>query len=486
MRRFIYGTLLAALAMFSACDALQPQEDLLPEDVTVSEKYDTVVLSASLGADTRTDLVWSDETQSFKTVWEENDYIYVFDEKDWKWNRFVLIEGAGTPNAKFKGSISEQYRYTAVYPESFYGDQYNVGFILNDTQYDFCSPMVACSYDTNLNFINVCSVLCVRLTGNGESVSSVTFKPHEGNPGAGQFEVYFDNNRPLVGWRNSDARPITMNVDNEILGSTPREYYFVIPYGEYLGGFDIFVQTEQGKMKRSTTEDIFFERSQVRCVNLEWDEDYLMEWGLIGEMTNWDSDIMMSKEGDYWVLKGQYLDAGVQFKFRYGGDWLVNLGAYPYSDPYELKFDVGESLLESGPNMYVTESGVYDIYLDVDNKVVYIMHEGQYPQGDIPEKPESSWGLVGSMTYWDYDIDMTNEDGLFVLRDQYLEDGDELKFRANDDWAINLGLDAVLPINGTIEGLYQGGSNIKVEHTGYYNFYLDVEAGILRTEFRSE
>lgn len=495
MRRFIYGTVLAAFAMFSACEAVQPQEGILHDEVAMVEKADTLVFSASLCTDTKTNIVWSEDTQTYKTIWNEDDFILIYDENNDSWRIFTLIEGAGTTSAQFKGTISEQTRYTAVYTDEreFWGNTDYLSFNIQSEQFnesntlngdatfgEFTCPMVARSYDNVLNFRNMASVLCVRLTGNGETVSSVTFRPREGSSGAGLFEVGFDDDEPCVMWRNWDANSITVFAE-ATLGSTPSEFYFVLPDGTYNGGFDIVVETDMGKMKRSTSEDVEFELSQVRHVNLEWDEDYLIEWGLVGEMTGWENDILMTEEGDYWVLKGQYLEAWVEFKFRYGEDWTRNLGAYESDEPYELSISNAALLRDSGPNMCVSESGTYDIYLDVINEAVFVMNEGECPDGEIPEVQEV-WSFVNLFAEWE-DVEMVNEDGIWVLYDKYLVAGDYFKFRANKSWNINLGCDnGVFPPAEENMVLRQNGGDIRVETEGYYNLYLDVDNKTLKAE----
>lgn len=484
---------MAALAMFSACEAVQPLDELIQEDVVESVSLDTVIFSASLASDTKTYLAWSDDTQTFKTVWEESDYIWVYDPTINGWCYFSLVDGAGTTSATFKGSITPQYEYVAVYGSSFWGNKDYIGFYINSAQSNYynsltghytfswtANPMVARSYTTDLSFKNICSLLCVSLTGDGEELRNIRFQSHGSGYGAGSIDVYFDGHNPYVGWWETSSTPITVYASGT-LSSTPLDLYVVIPPGNYYDGFDIYVETNSGTMKKSTYNEVVFERSQVRKVNIEWDESYLLSWGLIGEMTDsWSYDIPMTFDGDYWVLKDQWLDAYAQFKLRYGGDWAVNYGT---SSGNGLEINTAAFVYQDGLNMYVHEPGYYDIYLDPNNAVVYVMAEGAYPDGNIPERNET-WGLIGTMTEWSYDIDMNNEgDGIWTLYGQYLEAGAEFKFRANHDWGYNFGGNGnYLPTEGTFD-LYEGTNNIYVEYTGYYNLCLDVNARSLYVEY---
>ncbi|MFD2518455.1 SusF/SusE family outer membrane protein [Salinimicrobium flavum] len=87
------------------------------------------------------------------------------------------------------------------------------------------------------------------------------------------------------------------------------------------------------------------------------------------------------------------------------------------------------------------------------------------------ELTETNWGLIGDATptLWDADTDMTYDaDSMLWTVNLDLIGGKEIKFRANDDWEINLGdTDA----DGTMEF---GGDNIIVPEDGNYTITLDL------------
>ena len=78
MRKYIFGAVLTALVMFSGCETVQPQDE---EPILESIEF-----TATIGVDTKTNIQWSDESQTYKTIWTENDYVYrisgllIFDE----------------------------------------------------------------------------------------------------------------------------------------------------------------------------------------------------------------------------------------------------------------------------------------------------------------------------------------------------------------------------------------------------------------------
>lgn len=111
-------------------------------------------------------------------------------------------------------------------------------------------------------------------------------------------------------------------------------------------------------------------------------------------------------------------------------------------------------------NITITEeAGYYKVDVDLESKS-YVL------------TPITTIGIIGSASPngWDSDVDMTyvpynaetKELGYWEAKDITLASG-EIKFRANDDWAINWG--------GDTNALTQGGDNISVE-AGTYDIKL--------------
>ena len=104
-------------------------------------------------------------------------------------------------------------------------------------------------------------------------------------------------------------------------------------------------------------------------------------------------------------------------------------------------------------------AGYYKVDVDLDSKS-YVL------------TPITTIGIIGSASPngWDSDVDMTyvpynaetKELGYWEAKDITLASG-EIKFRANDDWAINWG--------GDVNALTQGGDNISVD-AGTYDIKL--------------
>lgn len=147
--------------------------------------------------------------------------------------------------------------------------------------------------------------------------------------------------------------------------------------------------------------------------------------GIIGDATpgGWDADTDMTQNAanpDVWNVTIELTDGFA--KFRAENDWIVSWGGED--------FPVGTATL-GGPDIPVT-AGTYQVSLNVETGEYIFLEVVDY--GTV--------GIIGSATPggWDADTDMEKdlEDGAIWTLREILLDG-ELKFRADDDWAVNWG-----------------------------------------------
>lgn len=153
------------------------------------------------------------------------------------------------------------------------------------------------------------------------------------------------------------------------------------------------------------------------------------------------------------------------------GDDGVHFTGYMYLNQNGFKFctqpnwdgtNYGADFNTAGDaaNITMTEpAGYYKVDVDLSAKTYTLI-------------PITTIGIIGSASPngWDSDVDMTyvpynaetKELGYWEAKDITLASG-EIKFRANDDWAINWG--------GDVNALTQGGDNISVE-AGTYDIKL--------------
>ena len=145
------------------------------------------------------------------------------------------------------------------------------------------------------------------------------------------------------------------------------------------------------------------------------------------------------------VYKGfSYLNGN--FKFTKERNWN---GEYNFND-FATKDDIFFN--NDGSNINITEEGFYQITADVAASKLSAVR--------------TTWGIIGPAQAggWDSDTDMTwnAADESWTATVELA--ADEFKFRANDDWGINVG--------GSFENLTQDGGNMKVAEAGTYEVKL--------------
>ncbi len=180
--------------------------------------------------------------------------------------------------------------------------------------------------------------------------------------------------------------------------------------------------------------------------------------GIIGDATPgaWDSDTDMEKDemdGSMWSLRIILTDG--ELKFRADDDWAVNWGSGDFptgiaeQDGANIPIPAGEYIIS-----FNSVTGEYNF----EEIVVY-----------------STVGIIGTGSPtmgWDDDTDMIkNADNEFLFElEATLVDG-EVKFRAEDDWAVNWGAEEFPDGVGT-----QDGPNIPVT-AGTYAISLVTDTG---------
>ena len=192
--------------------------------------------------------------------------------------------------------------------------------------------------------------------------------------------------------------------------------------------------------------------------------------GLIGEMTGWGSDVMLTRDMNNPDMFSGYITVGVnddldtngivEMKFRANHDWATNWGS--------ADFPTGTAV-QGGDNIQVP----YGSYA-----VSFNCTTGDYTFtttcGNI--------GLIGEFNGWADDYWMTRSatdpdqwSVIFTVTSAMDADSNgiiELKFRANSDWATNWGGDAFPADTGV-----QDGANIQVPY-GTYKVAFNCNTGM--------
>ncbi len=134
------------------------------------------------------------------------------------------------------------------------------------------------------------------------------------------------------------------------------------------------------------------------------------------------------------------------YKYVQGTTWDVNWG----DNGNDGSLEPGGGDITAGPK------GLYKLNVDLNDNVHSALR--------------TDWGLIGSALPddWNTDQDMTFDPATNTWSITLDLTGEELKFRANDDWAVNLGDDSA---DGNLE---YNGANIVISEAGNYTIELNL------------
>ncbi|MFY9150762.1 MAG: SusF/SusE family outer membrane protein [Prolixibacteraceae bacterium] len=167
----------------------------------------------------------------------------------------------------------------------------------------------------------------------------------------------------------------------------------------------------------------------------------LTTWGIIGDATagGWGDQTNMtynSTSQTFYLVS--HLSSTGSFKFRGTSDWGINYGS-------EL---ADGKLVKDGPNIPVPVESDYSITLDLSHPTLYTYKAYR-------------WGLIGDAAgSWSDDQNMSWDTANKVFKITVDLVVGSVKFRANDDWAVNYG--------GDLNALTQDGANIAIGTAGNY------------------
>lgn len=170
-----------------------------------------------------------------------------------------------------------------------------------------------------------------------------------------------------------------------------------------------------------------------------------MNWGIIGGLTGWSSQLPLTYDPALRVWKGgMHMPATQGWKFRANDNWDYNYGATAGS----------LNLVAGGSDIITDVEADYAITLDLSTPLAYTYRADR-------------WGLIGDATPggWNDDTNMTWDaaNGRFTVTLNL--SANKFKFRANDGWDYNFG--------GDLGALTVGGADIAVTEAGNYTITLN-------------
>lgn len=210
-------------------------------------------------------------------LWEAGDEIAVFADGDRNPTKFTLTSGEGQTKASFSGNRSGS-QYHALYP---YDENASVAsdvlsLTLPQTQkYAKGSfgpgayPMLGTgSSDGVLNFMNLCSVLKISMTGTA-AIRNVTLTANDGKTFlSGPATVALTKTgTPQLKMAEGGSGKVTLDCKGlEITEDSPADVFIAIPSQTYKGGLTIEVDTYTETVTKTVTSDLTFSRSQIRTI----------------------------------------------------------------------------------------------------------------------------------------------------------------------------------------------------------------------------
>lgn len=203
-------------------------------------------------------------------------------------------------------------------------------------------------------------------------------------------------------------------------------------------------------------------------------------WGVVGDFTSWGEkpDVAMVEEDGMIVARNIALQTTNQYKVRFNKDWGVNRGAPGDVEPFVITLGEPLAATAGGKNMAVPEDGMFDIYYDQTNELLYTVKAGEKPNTGEPQ-PVDTWGLVGDFNSWSNDIVMTESNGVFTgfAVIGYKDDNTVQKFkiRKNAAWDVSVGGNLV-SLDTPFEAVSENGPDIVVPEIGAYKVVYDTTA----------
>lgn len=194
---------------------------------------------------------------------------------NWQAGDRILVNGSiytleGSADEGWWLSVPEADSYEAVYP----ADLVQEGTLrLPATQYHTAGsfdpaahPMraEAATAAEGLSFRNLCSLVELQLTGNGETLRSIALRSNAGELLAGPASSADTATGLVVAAGDDAATEETLVFDEEVvLSAEPLSLYLVIAPTEFAEGFTLVVTTDSGTMTQSTAVEQTAARSGI-------------------------------------------------------------------------------------------------------------------------------------------------------------------------------------------------------------------------------
>ncbi len=252
------------LILFAGC---------VKDEVVLDDIQYELTARMEMDAKTRTSLSGL-QGEMYYPLWSAGDEIAVFVDGDSAPSKFVLSSGEGATKATFAGSrIGNDYR--ALYPYSDTAAMENgiLYYTLPSVQQYVagsfgpgCYPMVARGTSEGLDFMNLCSVMKISITGDA-ALRSITLQAKDETvylSGTACVDSNYDAYPHLQMLEGGSNSVILDCKGTELAKDCATDFHIVLPAQTYKGGFDIIIDAYTDTIVKSVSSDLEFKRSRIR------------------------------------------------------------------------------------------------------------------------------------------------------------------------------------------------------------------------------
>lgn len=391
MKKIIFS-IMAVSALF-ACQ----KENL----VKTPEAQETVTFTAYVdGADTKAVL---NETTKY-SEWVSGDKITVHNGT--AGFEFGTTGTGATAEFTYTGSGFSGNRFMAVYPAGDYTVDLNAKTVnasipiwqqAQKGSYNSAAAL-AVAYSENNAFAFKNATALLKFTVNTDNVTHVIFHGNNGEALTGNVKVTLGNS----GVASVECLDTELDINDEkqmakvtwaelyawqgedhLYFEKGQTYYLAVAPQTFENGANITFRIKEGNeiQVKTTSKKIVLNANTIYDMGeLEYVESE-DEWGIIGDLTKWESDIVMSKEDNMYVAKSVVFDTAGGFKIRANKTWENN-------DSKNIGLSVATNVqagyyyrvIASGESQnFMVAAGTYDIWFDWTDMRVYIMAPGAKP-----------------------------------------------------------------------------------------------------------
>lgn len=262
-------------------------------------------------------------------------------------------------------------------------------------------------------------------------------------------------------------------------------YYIAVAPQTFEGGVTVKVRINEGEeqVAKSTTKKVEAKINTILDlgeITYEVPEVAVDYWAVIGSMTdNWESEIEMTLDGDWYVAENVKILTTDEFKFRANGTWDINVGGEETENegPVVIADGVETEAYQGGKNFAVAADGVYCLYINKTAYKVKVVKTGDIEVEEVTPGEASEWALLGAFSNWaDKNFVTTSDADIVVLENVDMEAAQGFLVRKPaTEWADKYGAGNVnyIQTNSYIITAKDGG-DMCLETTGTYDIYFNI------------